>query len=45
MCHASKVVKGTLDALPQLLCPAEAPGHSGHVLVHGGEPWGQGTAD
>ena len=45
MCHASEVVKGTLDALPQLLRPAEPPGHSGHVLMHGGEAWGQGTAD
>ena len=45
MCHASEVVEGILDALPQLLRPAESPGHGRHVLVHGGGPWGQGTAD
>ena len=43
MCDASEVGEGALDTLPQLLCPAETPGHSGHVLVHGGEPWGHGT--
>lgn len=37
MCHASEVVEGTLDALPQLLRPVETPGHSWHVLVHRGE--------
>lgn len=44
MCDASEVGKGTLDAVPQVLRPAETPSHRRHVLVHQGEPWGHSTA-
>lgn len=43
MRDASEAGEGPLDALPQLPRPAETPGHTGHVLVHRGEPWGHGT--
>lgn len=29
-----EVAEGALDTLPQLLRPADAPSHGGHVLVH-----------
>lgn len=41
MCDVCEVAEGTLDALPQLLCPADAPSHGGHVLVHRRESWRQ----
>lgn len=34
MCDVYEVAEGALDTLPQLLRPADAPSHGGHVLVH-----------
>lgn len=43
MGDASEDGIGLLDPLSQLPRPTETPGHSGHVLMHRGEPWGHGT--